>query len=52
MTNTFSGSDFRELCRSASVNRIRSFIRDGNVLAEGEDETRNNKILPKSKWKI
>jgi ATPase family AAA domain-containing protein 1 len=49
ITNTFSGSDLRELCRNASVYRIRSFIRDGNVLAEGEEETRDNKILPEIK---
>lgn len=28
LTNTFSGSDLRELCRNASVYRIRSFLRD------------------------
>lgn len=27
-TNSFSGSDLRELCRNASVYRIRSFLRD------------------------
>lgn len=28
VTNTFSGSDLRELCRNASVYRIRSFLRE------------------------
>lgn len=28
ITNTFSGSDLRELCRNASVYRIRTFLRD------------------------
>lgn len=31
ITNTFSGSDLRELCRNASVHRIRSFLKDGNI---------------------
>lgn len=44
ITNSFSGSDLRELCRNASVYRIRSFIKDGNVMAEEE-----NQILPEIK---
>ena len=28
LTNTFSGSDLRELCRNASVYRIRSYLKD------------------------
>lgn len=28
LTNSFSGSDLRELCRNASVNRLRDFVRE------------------------
>jgi ATPase family AAA domain-containing protein 1 len=35
LTNTFSGSDLRELCRNASVYRIRSFLKEhGDELDE------------------
>ena len=55
ITNTFSGSDLRELCRNASVYRIRTFLRDhGDELDERAlsaqenplTESTSNKTLP------
>lgn len=31
LTNTFSGSDLRELCRNASVSRLREFVRKNDT---------------------
>lgn len=44
ITNTFSGSDLRELCRNASVYRIRSFLRDGKMTEDSNQD--NNAQLP------
>jgi SpoVK/Ycf46/Vps4 family AAA+-type ATPase len=49
ITNTFSGSDLRELCRNASVLRIRSFLRDHDDKTMQETpltESSTNTTLP------
>ncbi|CAO1338763.1 unnamed protein product [Diamesa serratosioi] len=50
VTNTFSGSDLRELCRNASVYRIRSFLRDHEKELEksssNPQNSSGNKDLP------
>lgn len=51
LTQTFSGSDLRELCRNASVHRIRNFVREhGDELNAAVDnpltESVNNRKLP------
>lgn len=45
ITNSFSGSDLRELCRNASVYRIRTFLRDhGDELDERALNAQNNPL--------
>jgi SpoVK/Ycf46/Vps4 family AAA+-type ATPase len=45
ITSTFSGSDLRELCRNASVLRIRSFLRDhGDELNEMSAKAQENPL--------
>lgn len=45
VTNTFSGSDLRELCRNASVYRIRSFLREhGDELDEKALKAQENPL--------
>ncbi len=51
LTQTFSGSDLRELCRNASVYRIRSFMREHGDELEAPinsplTESLNNRKLP------
>jgi ATPase family AAA domain-containing protein 1 len=52
ISNNFSGSDLRELCRNASVHRIRTFLRDhGDEIDERAQEnslseTLSNTTLP------
>lgn len=49
VTNTFSGSDLRELCRNASVYRIRSFLRDhGDELDEKALQAQDNPLTEAS----
>lgn len=45
ITNTFSGSDLRELCRNASVYRIRNFLREhGDELDEQALKAQDNPL--------
>jgi ATPase family AAA domain-containing protein 1 len=45
ITNTFSGSDLRELCRNASVYRIRNFLREhGDELDENALKAQENPL--------
>lgn len=51
LANMFSGSDLRELCRNASVYRIRSYMRDHADELEAASinplsESMSNKMLP------
>lgn len=44
VTNTFSGSDLRELCRNASVFRIRAFLREQEEIDEKIQKTIENPL--------
>lgn len=45
VANSFSGSDLRELCRNASVYRIRSFLREhGDELDERAQQAQQNPL--------
>lgn len=45
LTNGFSGSDIRELCRNASVYRIRNFMKKENANKSSTDTMENPPLI-------